>query len=87
MRTYVEGIIKGFSHNIKTVEELENKNKHLEKKLTSVRNEAARLYKIIDKTIDEIKYFELLADHLDDNIYLDKILSNKLLEILKGNEK
>lgn len=66
MKTYEEGFIAGFSHNIKTVEKLEER---------------------IKKAVDEIKYFELQADHLDDNIYLDKTLSNKLLEILKGNEK
>lgn len=41
----------------------------------------------INEAIEEIKYFELQADHLDDNIYLDKTLSNKLLSILERGKE
>lgn len=40
----------------------------------------------IDKAIEEIEYFELQAKHLDDNVYLDETLTNKLLDILKEVE-
>ena len=46
-------------------------------------NEVVRLREIIDKANDEIEYFELQAKHLDDSIYLDETLTNKLKEILK----
>lgn len=41
----------------------------------------------IDEVIKEIKYFELQADHLDDSIYLDKTLSNKLLSLLERGKE
>lgn len=40
-----------------------------------------------DEAIEEIKYFELQADHLDDSIYLDKTLSNKLISILERGKE
>jgi hypothetical protein len=40
----------------------------------------------IDKAINCIKDFEIQAKHINDEIYLDEILSNKLLEILGGKE-
>lgn len=43
----------------------------------------AYLQSKIDKAIEEIEYFELQAKHLNDNIYLDESLTNKLLDILK----
>ena len=46
-------------------------------------NEVVRLREIIDKATKEIEYFELQAKHLDDSIYLDETLTNKLLDILK----
>ena len=42
--------------------------------------------KRIDKAIKEIEYFELKANHLDDAIYLDEELSNRLLDILRGKD-
>jgi len=42
--------------------------------------------KKINKAIKEIEYFELKANHLDDEIYLDEELSNKLLDILRGED-
>ena len=41
----------------------------------------------IYKAIKEIDYFELKANHLDDTIYLDKELSNRLLDILRGEDE
>ena len=43
----------------------------------------AYLQSKIDKAIEEIEYFELQAKHLNDNIYLDESLTNKLFDILK----
>lgn len=40
----------------------------------------------IDKVIEHIKDFEIQAKHINDEIYLDETLSNKLLEILGGKE-
>lgn len=49
--------------------------------------EIERLNNIIKEAKEEIEYFELQAKHLDDNIYLDEKLTNKLLDILdKGKE-
>lgn len=47
-------------------------------------NYITNLQKRIDKAIKEIEYFELKANHLDDDIYLDEELSNRLLNILRG---
>ena len=41
---------------------------------------------IIDKAIECIKDFEIQAKHINDEIYLDETLSNKLLDILGGKE-
>ena len=59
---------------------------NLENKLDFQKSENYKLENRIKKAIKEIEYFELQADHLDDNIYLDKTLTNKLSEILKGSE-
>ena len=40
----------------------------------------------VDKAIECIKDFEIQANHIKDDIYLDETLSNKLLEILGGKE-
>ena len=40
----------------------------------------------VDKAIEYIKDFEIQANHINDDIYLDETLSNKLLEILGGKE-
>lgn len=79
--------------NEPTYDELKQENQQLKEKYNKLSNDYERMYNCNcilrenrDKAIEEIKYFELQADHLDDNIYLDKTLSNKLLEILKGEE-
>lgn len=55
----------------------------------SLRQENDRLWKQkleyidrISKAIECIKDFEIQAKHINDEIYLDETLSNKLLEIL-----
>jgi len=51
------------------------------------KEEIERLNNIIKEVKEEIEYFELQAKHLDDNIYLDEKLTNKLLEILDKENK
>ena len=55
--------------------------------INTLRNENKRLHSIIKEVREEIEYFVLQAKHLDDNIYLDEKLTNKLLEILDKENK
>lgn len=55
-----------------TIEKLQQENKDLQQR--------------IDKAINYIKDFEIQANHINDDIYLDETLSNKLLKILGGKE-
>ena len=44
------------------------------------------LQKRIEEAIECIKDFEIQAKHINDEIYLDETLSNKLLEILANSD-
>ena len=78
MKQYVENIYEHDSEPMLTWKDLK-----------LVLEEIERLNNIIKEAKEEIEYFELQAKHLDDNIYLDEKLTNKLLEILDkvGEEK
>lgn len=67
-------------------EYLEANNEYLEASIEHIEQVNKKLYERIDKAIKEIDYFELKATHLDDAIYLDKELSNRLLDILRGED-
>lgn len=62
----------------KLVDELEEQERHI----AEANVEIEKLHSIIKEVREEIEYFDLQAKHLDDNIYLDERLTNKLLEIL-----
>ena len=51
-----------------------------------VSEENEYLQRKIKKAIEEIKYFEIQANHINDDIYLDVTLSDRLLKILGGKE-
>lgn len=78
MKTYEEGFIAGFSHNIKTVEELEEQIKVLKSNLNE---NTTRILKAIEYTKGlREKYFkECIAG--------SSIELGNLLEILKGEDK
>lgn len=75
-KVFINGVevtdTESWNKAISTFSELQDKINNLQSK--------------IDKAIEEIEYFELQAKHLDDNIYLDETLTNKLLDILKEAE-
>ena len=79
-------ILKDIFNNkeyFKKIEEAtERQNKWNNELIEKVNN----LQSKIDKAIEEIEYFELQAKHLDDNIYLDETLTNKLLDILEEDK-
>lgn len=55
--------------------------------IADIEKENKELQERIDKAIEEIKYFDTMANHLNDEIYLDETLSNKLLNILEGKDE
>ena len=61
--------------------------KELIKEIKELYKENERLHSIIKEVREEIEYFELQANHLDDSIYLDETLTKKLLEILDKVDK
>ena len=73
----------------KEIERLNNDIKELLKENGNKEKVIIAQDNIIKEAKEEIEYFELQAKHLDDNIYLDEKLTNKLLEILDkvGEEK
>ena len=66
----------------KEIERLTKQNKALNEMYELTKKEYIRLNNTIKEVREEIEYFDLQANHLDDNIYLDEKLTNKLLEIL-----
>lgn len=80
----LEEIIK---HQKKIIGELEDTIIKYDIEINRIHKENKQLKERVNKAIEEIRWFELQADHLNDDVYLDKTLSTKLLEILKGSDK
>ena len=77
----LEEIIK---YQKRMISDLEDTIIKFDVELNKIYRENKQLHLLIDKAIAEIEYFDIKANHIDDNVYLDETLTNKLLEILKG---
>ena len=92
----VQNIIDCYEKDIEHIKELEQRINTYEnpEDLTlmfmycdeKAKDKIKDLQQRIDKAIECIKDFEIQANHINDEIYLDETLSNKLLEILGGKE-
>lgn len=90
---YYFKILNELENHTTKIQELEKEKAHIEiayeEDYKEQQQEIERLKSIIKEVREEIEYFDLQARHLDDSIYLDERLTNKLLEILDkaGDEK
>lgn len=64
--------------------DINNKNKKLKEELKETQEKLLKSLNIIDKSIEYIEKYKFKGNESLNDRYLDNILSNNLLDILKG---